>query len=84
MPILIGGDAIMPQLMTPIDQLTDGLIVLLHVGSRYFFGYRIGKQFYHRGLYKEELYTGILSPREFRRPADYDLARLSRKVVGQS
>jgi hypothetical protein len=41
---------------TPIEELPEGITVLFHVGSRYFYGYCLKGQYYrHTG----EIYTGI-------------------------
>ena len=63
-------------LMTPIEELPEGVTALFHVGSRYFFGYRLDGRYYrHTG----EIYTGIVSPCEFRRLTEYEKQNLGRR-----
>jgi hypothetical protein len=61
--------------LTPIEQLPEGLIVLLKCGYSRFYGYRLGEKFYHQN---HEEHIGIVSPSEFRRLTGYEKTIMGR------
>ena len=61
--------------LTPIEQLPEGLIVLLKCGYSRFYGYRLGEKFYHQN---HEEHTRVLSPSEFRRLTGYEKTIMGR------
>lgn len=66
----------------PIESLPDGLLVLMHAGDTYFYGYRIGNEIHQRGPKTDKLYRGV-RPYEFKRLSDFERQRLSRTEVSR-
>ena len=62
----------------PIEQLPEGLMALLHTGSKFFYGYILGDKIYR---FTGEPYNGIVSPYEFRRLTKYEEKHLGRYHV---
>jgi hypothetical protein len=59
----------------PIEQLPEGIMVLLHAGSQFFYGYIFRDRVYR---FTDEPFRGIVSPYEFRRLTKYEEKNLGK------
>jgi hypothetical protein len=62
----------------PIEQLPEGITVLLHTGNQFFYGYILEDKIYR---FTGESYNGIVSPYEFRRLTKFEEMNLGKYHV---